>query len=509
MLDKTPPETVEAIPARPPAPAGRAVRFGLASRLLALVSCFVMLAEIAIYVPSIANFRNNWLRDRLSAANTAAMVFEAAPADMVPEELAASILASVGARTIVLKMKDTRRLLAASDMPPQIDDDFDLRAPDAWTSIVAAFGALAARDGRILKVTGAAPRGAEYIEITLDETPLRAAMRAYSVNILLLSLFISAIVAGLAVFAIHLMVLRPVRQLTSSIMQFGADPENAARIIEPSGRTHEIGVAEDALAIMQRALVDELNQKKHLAALGLAVAKINHDLRNMLASAQLMSDRLAELSDPMGRRLAPKLVATLDRAIAFCQSTLVYGRAVERPSKLARVALRPLVADAIETASPPGVGRVEIANETPGDFEVHADSEQLFRVLLNLFRNAVDALESAGPEPGRAPLVRVRAKAENGLAVIEIADSGPGVPAQARARLFAAFQSSGRTGGTGLGLAIAAELARAQGGEITLVDDAGVDSLGGATFRVALPLARGRKRNGAGAGTAKSPPPAT
>ena len=158
--------------------------------------------------------------------------------------------------------------------------------------------------------------GAEFIEITLEEAPLAKAMRAYSINILLLSLVISAIVACFAVLALHLMVLRPVRRLTSSITDFGSNPENAAQIIEPSGRAHEIGVAEDALAVMQRTLLDELNQKKHLAALGLAVAKINHDLRNMLSSAQLLSDRLAELSDPMGRRLAPKLVATLDRAIA-------------------------------------------------------------------------------------------------------------------------------------------------------------------------------------------------
>lgn len=476
--------------------AARRVRFGLASRLLALVVGVIMLTEIAIYVPSIANFRNSWLRDRLSAAYTAAMVFEAAPADMVPEGLAESILASVGAKTIVLKTKDTRRLLAASDMPPRIDDSFDLRDPAPLVSIAAAFRTLTAPAGRILNVTSAAPMGAEYIEITLDETPLRAAMREYSINILLLSLFISAIVAGLAVLAINLMVLRPVRRLTSSIVQFGADPENAARIIEPSGRTHEIGVAEDALAVMQRALVNEISQKKHLAALGLAVAKINHDLRNMLSSAQLMSDRLAELSDPLGRRFAPKLVATLDRAIAFCQSTLVYGRAVERPPQLAAVKLAPIVADAMETAAPAGFGAVEILNETPPGFEVQADAEQLFRVLLNLLRNAIDALENAGPEPGRKPLVRVRAWRDSANTLIEISDNGPGVPAQARPRLFAAFQSSGRPGGTGLGLAIAADLVRAQGGDIKLVEDAAADAPGGAVFRISLPLPQGKKRNG-------------
>ncbi len=469
----------------------RRVRFGLASRLLVLVAGFVMLAEVAIYVPSIANFRNNWLRDRLSAANTAAMVFEAAPANMVPEELAAAILHSVGAKTIVLKMNDTRRLLASGDMPPRIDETFDLRAPGPFYSIMAAFHTLAAPPGRILNVVGPAPMNAEFIEITLDETPLRAAMQAYSINILLLSLFISALVGGLAVAAIHLMVLRPVRRLTSNLMQFGADPENAARIIRPSGNTHEIGVAEDALNGMQRALVDELNQKKHLAALGLAVAKINHDLRNMLASAQLISDRLAEQSDPLGRRLAPKLVATLDRAIAFCQSTLTYGRAVERPPRLASVELHSVVHDAVETVSPEGVGRTQIRDETPKDIVVQADAEHLFRALLNVCRNAVDALEAAGPGNGDTAIVRVRAWRENGFVTIEIADNGPGVPVPARASLFKAFQTSARPGGAGLGLAIAADLVRAQGGQISLAEKASLPTPGGATFLIRLPEATG------------------
>jgi signal transduction histidine kinase len=288
----TNPEDVESAGA----PAAHGVRFGLGGRLVALVIIFVMLSEVAVYVPSIANFRNSWLRDRLSAASTAALVFEASPIEMVPPNLAAAILDSVGAKTIVLKMSDNRRLLAASDMPPRIDESFDLRAPSPWTSIAAAFRSLAANDGRILQVVGDAPMGAQFMEITLDETPLRRAMFTYSTNILLLSLVISGVVAALALLALHLMVLRPVRRLTSSITAFGAEPENATLIIEPSGRAHEIGVAEDALALMQRSLVRELSQAKHLAALGLAVAKINHDLRNILASAQLLSDRMAELS---------------------------------------------------------------------------------------------------------------------------------------------------------------------------------------------------------------------
>ena len=468
------------------------VRFGLANRIAFLIVCCIMLAEVTIYVPSVANFRNNWLRDRVSAANTAALVFEAGSANMVPDELAAEVLKSVGARTIVTKMKDTRRLLAVSKMPEHIDESFDLRMATPWESIAAAFRALLASDGRVLKLVGDGPKGSEFVELTLDEEPLRDAMQRYSVNILLLSLIISALVGTFAFLALNLLVLRPVRHLTSTIMGFGDNPEDASRVIEPSPRSDEIGAAETALAGMQTTLTRELKEKKNLAALGLAVAKINHDLRNMLASAQLLSDRLADSPDPLARRLAPKLIATLDRAIAFCQSTLTYGRAVERPPKLARVPLRVLVTDVAESVAPPGATHIEIQVEVPEELEVRADSEQLYRVFLNLLRNAIDALESAGPQPGRPPLVRIRATRGGTSVIVDVEDSGPGVPEMRRARLFGAFQSA-RPGGTGLGLAIAADLVRSQGGEISLAENA-EDGLGGAVFRISLPLARLRKR---------------
>ena len=470
----------EAGPQRRP---GRS-RFGLASRILILTIGFVMAAEVAIYVPSIATFRNNWLRDRLNAAYIAALVLEAAPADMVPDELTRNLLQNVGASTIVLKLGPTRRLLAMSDMPPPIDETFDLRDPSWWSSIMAAFRTIAASDGRTIDAIGAAPMGGDFIEISLDETPLRAAMLSYSANILIVSLALSLFVAGLAVLAIHLMVLRPVGRLTSSLIGFGADPENASRIIEPSGNRHEIGRAEEALDDMQTALVDELNQKKHLAALGLAVAKINHDLRNMLASAQLLSDRLADLSDPLAQRLAPKLVGTLDRAIAFCQSTLAYGRAVERQPQLTRFTLRTVVDDAAEVVAPSEVRHVEIVNGAPEELRIVADAEHLFRVMANLIRNAVQALDSAGPQPGQPPRVTVNAMRQGDETLIDVVDTGPGVPDHARQRLFRAFQGSTKAGGSGLGLAIAADLVRAHGGRIELLPS---QEGAGATFRVTLP----------------------
>ena len=458
-------------------------RLGLAGRVLLLVIGFVMLAEVTIYVPSIANFREAWLRDRLSAASTAVLLLDAT-AVQVPERLVIDALAAVRAKSIVLKMQDSRRLLAASDLPPSIDARYDMREASFVDAISAAFRTLTTRRNRTISVIGPAPMNGEYIEITLSEAPLQKAMLIYSRNILLLSLVISLIVATLAAISIHWLVLRPVRRLTSSLISFGAAPEDASHVIRPSGMGHEIGRAEEALADMQRALSRELNEKKNLAALGLAVAKVSHDLRNMLASAQLLSDRLALSTDPVAQRLAPKLVATLDRAIAFCQSTLTYGRAVERVPDMHVLRLQAVVAEAAEILSPEGHPRITLRNEVPRQIKILADSEQVFRIFLNLLRNAFEALETAGPQPGRAAEVIVTASRRDGLVVVEVADTGPGVPKAARKRLFEPFKASSRQGGTGLGLAIAADLVRAHGGTIALMPSEPGE---GATFRITLP----------------------
>ena len=294
---------------RDPPPIRRRRTIGLAARVLVLILAVAVVAELAIFVPLIANFRNAWLANRLSAAYTAALVIEAAPDGLSSDILKQNLLDSVGARMIVLKTRDTRRMLAVADSVPTIDEMDDLRAYSPGRSIAAAFRALMGEDGRVIDIRAAAPMGAEYIEIAMDEAPLKAAMQAYARTIALMSLAISLFVASFAVIALSAAILAPVRRLTGNVVRFAADPQDTSRIIVPSGRTHEIGEAETALADMQRALAGELRERKRLAELGLAVAKINHDLRNMLGSAQLLSDRLASSSDPIVGRNAPKLVA--------------------------------------------------------------------------------------------------------------------------------------------------------------------------------------------------------
>jgi signal transduction histidine kinase len=456
-------------------------RPGLSGKLLGLTILFVMMAEVLIYVPSIANFRVNWLNDRLAAAHTAALVLDAAPSGMVPEELARQILDSIGASAVAMKMGDHRRLLAVSDMPPQVDREVDMRDVPWWRAIVNAFDAML-NPHQMLRVIGPAPRGGEFVEIIISNAPLQKAMLRFSWNILLLSLVISAITATMVYFSLHYFFVRPMRRITNNMMKFRDDPENLSRVIVPSGRRDEVGMAEHELASMQRELASMLSQKNRLAALGLAVSKINHDLRNMLASAQLFSDQLSTLRDPKVQRFAPKLMRTLERAIAFCQSTLSYGRVQEPPPDRRMIDLDSLVEEVRETLGVQHDGGIRWISSIERDIMADADHDQLFRVLLNLTRNALQALESRSPNEPARDQIRITGRREGAVVVIEVSDTGPGFSARAREHLFEAFSGSTRPGGTGLGLAIAAELIRAHGGEIRLVE-----GTIGATFHLTIP----------------------
>ena len=466
---------------------GRSLRFGLSGKLLLLTILFVMIAEVLIYVPSIANFRLNWLSDRVAVARTVSIVLNAQTPESekinLPAKVVQEILDSVGAKTIAVKMGNQRKLLAVNDLPHEIHHNVDLRESTPAQAVWAALKTLFVRsDSDIVRVVGRGPPGSDFIEIVIEEGPLREKMFEFSRNILLLSLLISAITAALVYLSLHYLFVRPLNLLTTNMIRFREDPEDASRIVVPSGRADEIGVAEHELGAMQRDLASMLQQKSHLAALGLAVSKINHDLRNLLASAQLFSDRLASVPDPNVQRFAPQLMRSLERAIAFCQSTLSYGQVREPPPDRRPVQLDTLVDEVRETLGLSPESAVRWISAVERGLHVDADPDQLFRVVLNVTRNALQALESRAPnEPSRDQL-RITGRREGSVAVIEVSDTGPGVSERARAHLFEAFQGSTRRGGSGLGLAIAAELLRAHGGEIRLVD-----GTIGATFRLIIP----------------------
>ncbi|MDE2062585.1 MAG: HAMP domain-containing histidine kinase [Bradyrhizobium sp.] len=464
-------------PVKAPEQARQPRRLGLSGKLLLLTIPLVMIAEVLIYVPSMANFWTNRLNARLASANTAALVLDAAPSGMVPDTLARQILDSIGARAVAIKLGQQRRLLASTGLTRAIDHDVDMRTLTPWTSIVTSFEMMFETGNQAIRIIGPPPGGGQFLEVVVDEQPLRKSMYRFSRNLLLVSLAIAILTAALVYLALHFLFVRPMRRLTESLVGFHENPESAARIIVPSNRSDEIGVAERELSDMQRDLVSMLHQKSRLAALGLAVSKINHDLRNLLASSQLLSDQLASVPDPRVQRFAPKLMRSLERAIAFCQSTLSYGRAQEAAPDRRMILIEPVVAEVRESAGLAAETSITWISAIERGLMADADPDQLFRVLLNLVRNAEQALEG---QP--ATQIRITGRREGAVAIIEVSDTGPGIPPATRENLFKAFQTSGRPGGSGLGLAIAAELVGAHGGEIHLVE-----GTIGATFRITIP----------------------
>jgi len=208
-------------------------RLGLSGKLLLLTIPLVMIAEILIYVPSMANFWMNRLNGKLAAANTAALVLDAAPSGMVPESLARQTLDSIGARAVAIKLGQQRRLLASSGLPQAIDHDVDMRSLTAWSSIMDSFQMLLESGNQAIRVIGPPPGGGQYIEVVIDEAPLRQSMYVFSRNLLLVSLAIAILTAALVYLALHFLFVRPMRRLTASLVDFHENPESLARIIVP------------------------------------------------------------------------------------------------------------------------------------------------------------------------------------------------------------------------------------------------------------------------------------
>ncbi|WP_431311081.1 ATP-binding protein [Methylobacterium nigriterrae] len=458
---------------------------GLSGRLFLITVAFVAVAEILIYVPAVANYRLMWLSDRIAAAQVAAVVLDATPGQAVSDELARRLLAGVGAHAIAVRSNGARRLLAVESVPDEVADMVDLRRDDWWDSIRGSWRTLVAPTDEPIRVVGHGRDGFDLVEILLDEAPLRTAIIDFSIRLLLSSLIIAAAAAGLVFIVLQRVIVEPVRRLAHNITEFADDPESLDRIIAPSRRTDEIGHAETALARMERALAGELREKRRLAELGLAVSKINHELRNLLTTAQLLGDRLEGAADLTVQRVAPRLVATLGRAIRFCEATLAYGRATERHPQRRLTLLAPILADLPDLAGLSNGSRVVIRERVPSGLQICADPEQLSRALTNLVRNAVQALDAAGAG-GDEPSVLISASRRGGIGsgavTILVSDNGPGLPERAKNHLFAPFQGSMRAGGTGLGLAIAAELIELNGGTLCLDDDAP-----GACFRITVP----------------------
>ncbi len=453
----------------------------LSARLLLLTIAFVMLAEVLIYAPSIGRFRLVYLEERLAAAHLAILALEATPDQMIGEDLKRELLDHVGAYSVGLTRPGAGKLMLMVTTPGPVDASYDLREASFFGLIGDAFMTLMEDGGRILRVVGVSPKDRKtLVEVVLEETPLRRQMLGYSERILALSLVISLFTAALVYLSLHLLMVRPMRRITESMARFRDDPEDASRIIKPSARSDEVGVAQRELAEMQEGLRGALRQRARLAALGAGITKISHDLRNILATARLVSDRLVESEDPEVRRTAPTLLSAIDRAVNLCAQTLNFTSEGAPAVDLSRFDLGELVREVGASLPEQLNGQARWHSLIEENFEVSADREQLHRVLSNLGQNAVQA---------GATKVEVAARRDDDRFVIDVTDNGPGLSPRARAHLFKPFAGSSHPGGTGLGLAIARELMRAHGGDVQLERSTSE----GTSFRLILPVDRGQR----------------
>lgn len=459
---------------------------GLSVKIIATIIVVILAVEVVIYLPSAANFRQSWLDDRLRVGIVAARVLDAVPDAMnLPRMITDRLLNSAGALVIVYRREGQSQLIELENTPmPREAVTIDMRVRDPATLIMGALDTLMQGGDRMLRIIGE-EEGQEQsmVEVLMPEAPLRAELLVYSRNLFVLALILAAFTSAVLYVFVSLILIAPIRRLTGNMMNYREAPENAALIVAPTLRRDEIGVMERELASMESDIFSMLRQRRHLADLGLAVAKINHDLRNTLTSAQLLSDQVATLDDPKVQRLAPRLVQSIDKAIGFAQSVLDYGRQSVTPPRPIRVDLRAMLDDAAFDAGLAGHPTISFVNNVPEGVAISADPDQLSRVFINLIKNAREALESAGAKIATPAVEIGYASSADGVTVI-VADNGPGLPPRARDNLFVAFEGSARAGGTGLGLAIARELTEAHGGRLSFVDQPI-----GTRFDVLLPAA--------------------
>lgn len=451
----------------------------LSGKLLLMTILFVMIAEVLIFIPSSAVFRHNWLQERAEYAGLLTLAIEGVPNFQGTEMLSAQFMQDTGVSMVAQKREGRSQLVLG--MPPTSDRMIvaDLRTVNRFVNFRETGRAFFGNgEGYIRILSNPTVQGVDALEVLVPQAALKQALLDYCHNILLWSFAIS-ILTGLMIYAaLSRMIVRPIQNLASGLAAFREDPRKRIGNGDQITRQDEIGQLEHEFIDMKEGVRTAFEQQERLATLGMAMAKINHDLRNVLTSAQLISDRLADDKEERVAKMGARLVRAVERGVKLCEATLSFSQSVEErpvPNPVHIAALITEVAGDVMAEE----GHVKFSNEIPTDMQVMADPDQLYRVFHNLFRNAVQAMTDSEEKN-----LTVSAMAMDDKACIDIEDTGPGLPKTAQDNLFKAFTSSARKGGTGLGLTISRELARINKGNLVLqkTDE------NGTVFGVSLPL---------------------
>jgi len=449
-------------------------------KLLLLICICVILTEALVFIPSIANRQHRWFENQHRFAY--ALSLSVSKSDEYGlEERALTNLELV--ELTIISPNGAEKKIITEQPSVTIDKRVDLDKSTDLNYIVSSIRTLFIGGNRIIHIIGKIGDDGTKLSLLTRDYSLREALFQFSERFFFSSLAIALIVATAIYLLVTEILLRPIYRIYSNMLDFVMAPDDPRAILVPQCRDDEIGLAERRIAAIESELQRSYTHQKHLADLGLAISKINHDMRNLLASAQLISDRLAAIDDPLIKRLTPKLLRTIDRAISYTRNILVYGRTQEQSPNCQQLHLKSLVDEMIDMLELGQYGNIRIDNKVADDFEIKADREQFHRIFTNLCRNAAQALASdTANNQDITHIITINAHYEGEEAVIDVSDTGPGLPDRAREHLFQPFRGSVHGNGTGLGLAICHELIRAHNGTIRLIDEAV-----GAHFEIRLP----------------------
>lgn len=439
----------------------------LRTRLIAIIATAVFILEIAIYLPMLANIRKAWLNKHFQGAKTISLVLPSDHNQPLNLKTQKNILDATSTLMIKVCKIDQCHTIAATQTPEAINHIVDLKAYSKWSSIRESLSTLLWGGNQNLLVKGALFDPSMHTEALLKDDDLRASMIDFTKYFIFTSLLISLVAAFFIYVILQKLLLKPLRTIYENMLDFVLEPDNPNRIMVPTSRRDELGLAQRRLASIESKVQRDHARQKHLANLGLAVSKINHDMHNILASAQLLSDRLAKVQDPIVQKVSPQLVAAIDRATKYSQSVITYGRNQELPPKRKRFLLHPFIHNVYEHLVIAQREEIDFQNLVPKGIVIDADEDQLHRIITNLIRNAIQTLNETKPPQATKSLI-IEAERHGKSTFIHIKDNGPGLPLTAKTHLFSPFKGSTHRHGSGLGLAICEELIRAHGGSIHL-----------------------------------------
>jgi signal transduction histidine kinase len=434
----------------------------LSGRVLWLTVAVILAIELMVLLPGLGRLRDNWMWERITHAQLLVYAI-AQTGTQVPPDVRDHMLDYAGVSSISYQAPGQPVLVLQATQPPARPQDvIEIAGESIAFSTWHALQRVAGLGEATMDIRAPSPlEPGALVEVVADAGPLTQELRSDTAHVFTLTVIV-ALVTGLLVFAVlDRLLVRPMRVITTSIINFREDPEQdeASDLAWLAARPEDdISTAARELKVMQEEMRAALWRNARLAAVGTAVAKISHDLRNILSTALLVADRLQSVDDPTVQRATRTFIPAVERAAQLVTRTVDFAREGPPPITRTAVELSDLTEEAISVVRPLNPD-VRFINEVPGDLVLPLDRAQIYRVLVNLMKNAAEA---------GAKTIRLTTDREGAVTQLRVSDDGPGLPLRVQDNLFKPFTSSGRYGGTGLGLAIARDLIRAHGGDLVL-----------------------------------------